>query len=391
MSANPAASSNPKKILVRGVNWLGDAVMCAPALLRLREARPDDLITLITEEKIAELWSGHPAIDRIISFSNTESIFELAGRLRAECFDIALVLPNSFRSAAECFLARIPRRIGYARNGRGPLLTERIAPRGNEFRMRKRSAREVHRLVHSTTVRASSEIPPDAHQMHHYLRLVRALGASSDPQRPQIAIGLSEVEIVLAKFQLEPYRQLRLPLFGLNPGAEYGPAKRWPIERFIAAAAEVQRVQDCCWLIFGGAADIDLATRITAGITSAAAPPAKHNLSRIINLAGRTTLRELCACMSLCDVVLTNDTGPMHLAAAVGTPVVATFGSTSPEVTGPGIPGNQRHRIVRTPVPCAPCFRRCCPIDLRCLNGIHSQEVVTAVLEAALTAKNGSG
>jgi heptosyltransferase-2 len=133
---------------------------------------------------------------------------------------------------------------------------------------------------------------------------------------------------------------------------------------------------NCRWIILGGSADIALATEMTnsLGRLFPSAPP--------LNLAGRTTLRELCALLKLCRVLLTNDTGPMHVAAAVGTPVVAIFGSTSPELTGPGLPGDSPHHLLKSHAPCAPCFRRVCPIDLRCMTGISVERVVDAVGKA---------
>ena len=156
----------------------------------------------------------------------------------------------------------------------------------------------------------------------------------------------------------------------MNPGAEYGPAKRWPAERFIAAAQEIQNRTGCRWLVLGGKSDVELAGSIASKLVGS------------VNLAGRTSLRELCAVLKLCRVLLTNDTGPMHVAAALGTPVVALFGSTSPELTGPGLPGGEPAGIVKGDAPCAPCFLRECPIDFRCMLGIETSRVVAAVLQA---------
>ena len=166
------------------------------------------------------------------------------------------------------------------------------------------------------------------------------------------------------------------PVFGLNPGAEYGPAKRWPVERFIAAAQEIQNRTNCVWLIFGGQNDKAVADKIQSAIG--------NRQSAILNFAGKTSLRELMSLLKLCRVLLTNDSGPMHVAAALGTPVVVPFGSTSPELTGPGLPGDPRHRLLKSDAPCSPCFLRECPIDFRCLNGISVERVVEAVLESKL-------
>jgi heptosyltransferase-2 len=160
------------------------------------------------------------------------------------------------------------------------------------------------------------------------------------------------------------------PLVGLVPGAEYGPAKRWPADRFIAPAREIQNQSQCAFLLLGGKGDREIANSIAAALAG-----------DVVNLAGATTLRELCAALKTCRVVITNDTGPMHVAAAVGTPVVAFFGSTSPSLTSPGLPGDPRHCLLQTAVPCSPCFRRTCPIDLRCLDGITVAQAVAAALK----------
>ena len=142
------------------------------------------------------------------------------------------------------------------------------------------------------------------------------------------------------------------------------------MDRFAAAAVAIQKQTNCRWLIFGGAGDLASAEKVTTEIRYAGGPDG------VLNLAGKTSLRQLAAALKLCRLLLTNDTGPMHLAAAVGTPLIVPFGSTSPELTGPGF--SQLVQIVRAPAPCAPCFRRECPIDLRCLNGIETAQVVEA-------------
>jgi len=373
----------PRRILIRGVNWLGDAVMSTPALLRLREKFPDSHFTLLTPEKLADLWKNHPAIDQTISFAPGENVFAVAQKLRRGSgtsgdarparFDLALVLPNSPRSALEVWLAGIPQRIGYARPWRNFFLTQSVAPRADAVKMRKRSVAEVKKLVAENPESRipDPEIPPSAHQIYEYLNLGAALGANPAPLAPQLAVTPDEMDAVKKKFGLE---KISTPVLGLNPGAEYGPAKRWPVEKFIAAAGEIQQRTNCTWILFGGRGDLELTARIEAGT---------QNLKlKTQNLAGRTSLRELMALLKLCRVLLTNDTGPMHVAAALGTPVVVPFGSTSPELTAPGLPGDTRHHLLKSAVPCAPCFLRECPIDLRCLNGISVERMVGAVLQA---------
>jgi lipopolysaccharide heptosyltransferase II len=383
-SAAAAEAKAGRRILVRGVNWLGDAVMTTPALLRLRETFPAAHITLLGPEKLADLWKNHPAVDETISFATGESVFGIAKKLRPTGFDLALVLPNSPRSALEVFLAGIPQRVGYARPWRNFFLTQAVAARTGVVKMRKRPAAEIRRLAAGENIgNRKSEIGnSNAHHIFEYLQLAAALGANPEPLAPQLAVTTEEIEAARNKFGLE---NITRPVFGLNPGAEYGPAKRWPVEKFIAAAKEIQQQTNCVWLIFGGKGDVELAGRIAAEIQHPASPAAaKRSEDGSIhpqNLAGKTSLRELMALLKCCRVLLTNDTGPMHVAAALGTPVVVPFGSTSPELTGPGLPGDPRHWLLKSDAPCSPCFLRECPIDFRCMNGIGVERVVEAVLQ----------
>lgn len=371
-----AAIIQPRRILVRGVNWLGDAVMSTPALLRLREKFPKAYITLLTPEKLRDLWLNHPVVNETISFTTGDSVFSIGKKLRAGKFDLALVLPNSPRSAIEVYLGGIPQRVGYARPWRNFFLTQNIESRPDAVKMRKRTPKEIHRLIagaDSLIVNRQSPIASaSAHQIHEYLHLAAALGANPEPLAPQLFVTPDEIDAVKKKFGLE---ETSRPVFGLNPGAEYGPAKRWPTQKFIAAAKEIQQRTDCVWILFGGKGDIGLTSEIAAAIQDSGFTA--HNLT------GKTSLRELMALLKLCRVLLTNDTGPMHVAAALGTPVVVPFGSTSPELTGPGLPGDTRHRLLKSDAPCSPCFLRECPIDFRCMNGIGVDHVVEAVLEIA--------
>lgn len=371
------------RILVRGVNWLGDAVLSTPALLRLRAAQPRAHISILTDVKLADLWQHHPAVDSVLTFANGESIWTVASKLRAKNFQIGLVLPNSPRSALEVWLARIPQRVGYAGRGRSWFLTDAIPRSPGTVEMRKRSIREIQRLIASNLKQPPRQFPATAHHLHHYLYLVSHLGASPEPVAPQIYVTAEEVQEFCRRFRI-PERETG-PRLGLNPGAEYGPAKRWPAERFAAAAIDIHRRTQGRWLIFGGQADSSLAAQIAETINRASRPQGfpepESSPAAALNLAGQTTLRELCAGLKVCQVALTNDTGPMHLAAAVGTPVIVPFGSTSPELTGPGLPGDPRHHLLKARVPCSPCFRRECPIDFRCMNDIGVEQVVETVLK----------
>lgn len=372
----------PERILVRGVNWLGDAVMSTPALLRLRAALPQAHLTLLTPEKLGGLWEKHPALDSVLTFTPRESLWRVARRLRREGFDLSLILPNSPRSALESFFAGIPIRIGYGGAWRRVLLTHPVAGRAGAVRMRKRSKLWVKALARWAPAKPRFSPPASAHHIHQYLHLAASIGAESAPLPPRLFVEESEVKAVLEKFGIESALPAR-PLLGLNPGAEYGPAKRWPQDRFAGAALALQRQTQCRWILFGGRADLGLASEIAAWLESVAAahPGATRTPGEkfVWNLAGQTSLRELGALLKACRVLLTNDTGPMHVAAALGTPVVAPFGSTSPELTGPGLLGESRHRLLLGQAPCAPCFLRECPIDFRCMTSITVEQITAAV------------
>jgi len=356
--------------------------MTTPALQRLREARPNAEITLLTPSKLADLWRDYPSVDHVMTFSKTESLWQTAQRLRRENFHAGIAFPNSIRSALELWLARIPERVGYARSWRKFFLTLALAPRPGAVPMHQRSGAEVRELVQNNSLR--EQFSETAHHLHDYLHLAAALGANPKPVPPRLNVTESEVKLATEKLGVAGNPQR--PLFGLNPGAEYGPAKRWPAERFVTAAREIQQRTNCRWIIFGGKGDVDFAAKIHGGI--AAPLPAdfsgdQSQKAGVLNLAGATSLRELSALLKACEVVLTNDTGPMHLAAALGTRVVALFGSTSPAFTSPGLPGSAQNVLLQTPVACAPCFRRECPIDFRCMNNLTVADVVEAVLGAA--------
>ena len=391
----------PERILVRGVNWLGDAVMTLPALCRLREAYPHAHIAVLTLPKLADLYACQPVLDAVLSITREEPLASVVARLRGEHFDTGLILTHSARTAFPFWLARIPRRVGYGGQGRTLLLTHPIRP-AFPIIIRKRPPAEIKRLsvctnngdtlftrrrvkpAASATDGVQSSVHPPVHHLHQYLYLTATLGANPAALAPHLVVPASDVQAVRQRFHL-PAPDTARPVFGLNPGAEYGLAKRWPEERFIQAAIALQQRLDCRWVIVGGATDQELASRIAEGIQNAAnatrAPADKGtSLQCVWNLAGQTNLRELCAVLHGCDVVLTNDTGPMHVAAAVGASVVVPFGSTSPELTGPGLPGDTRHRLLKSGVVCAPCFQRVCPIDFRCMNGIAAAQVADAML-----------
>jgi heptosyltransferase-2 len=322
---SPASATN-NRILIRATNWIGDSVMMMPAVTRLREANPNAHIALYCLSKLRDLWRYNPHLNEVIT--------ELTAR-----FDTAYIFPNSFRSAWETWRAKIPRRIGYPGHWRRLLLTDIIPD--NE-------------TVHYETVTVAKRtfrrkvFDSQRHQVHRHLALV----GSSQLTLPRIWLGPNETAIRTKLLGNDPR-----PIFALNPGAEFGPAKRWPAERFAEVA---KRIPNCRIVLLGAPRD-----------------PVIPLPDGSLNLVGKTTLLELCVVLKATRVLLTNDTGPMHLAAALDVPQVAIFGSTSPELTGPL---SDKAIVLRESVECNPCFLRECPIDFRCMNNLTVERITETVL-----------
>ncbi|HEV7869278.1 MAG TPA: lipopolysaccharide heptosyltransferase II [Chthoniobacteraceae bacterium] len=316
----------PFRIVVRGSNWLGDAIMSIPAVRAIKRGRPDAHVTILTPAKLADVWRRVEEVDEVLTIERGESVFAVARKLRRK-FEAAIILPNSLRTALEPWLAGIPRRVGSSGHHRKALLDQ----------------------VYVEKKKKEPEPPP--HQEEQYLALAKFVGADiSNSPTPNGTHGK---------------RTGLRPTIGVCPGAEYGPAKRWLPERFAETMRTVHVEIGCEWKVFGVEKDRPIADAILA----AADIPAT-------DLVGKTTLSELMEHLASCDLLLTNDTGTMHLAAFLGVPTVALFGSTEHALTGPRGPA---HRIVRHHVECSPCFLRECPIDFRCMHAIEVSEVVAAV------------
>jgi len=330
----------PFRILVRSSNWLGDAVMTTPAVQAIKRGRPDARVTVLVKAKLAEYWKRVPEVDEIIAIEAGDSVFSVARKIRGK-FDAAVILPNSIRTGLEAWLAGIPRRIGYPAKGRRWLLNQLILP------PKKKAAAK-----------------PATHQVHHYLEIARRLGAEVGGGDPSTFFDPPALASTARPRQGGPIR------IGLCPGAEYGPAKRWFPERFAEVANAVSRHRDCEWVLFGVGGDAAVGAEIVAKLEGSV---------KITNLIGKTTLGELIDRLAECHLLLSNDTGTMHLAAALGVPTVSVFGSTEPRLTAPLGPG---HRILRHQVECSPCFLRECPLDFRCMKAITADETAAAVLAA---------
>lgn len=345
--AGKAAPLSPRKIMVRATNWIGDAVMSLPALDALHARFPKAEIVVVAKPWVSELYWYHPAVSRqIVYFSEGDhrgprGFWKLVQTLREERFDLAILFQNAFHAAWMAWCARIPGRIGYARDGRSVLLSEAV------------------------------EVPPPAaygHQTYYYLHLLFRAGLIDKPEPVhEIRLRLAESERVWAAKCLEGLG-LGGPRFlvGMNPGASFGPAKRWLPDRYADLADRLIGALHADVLIFGSHAERPLAETIAHSM--------KHTPALV---AGETSLRQLMALLAQCRLIVTNDSGPMHLAAALGVPLVAIFGSTDEHATGPVGP---RVRIVRRPVECSPCGLRECPIDFRCMNTVSVEDVYRSAL-----------
>ncbi len=339
-------SLSPFRILIRASNWLGDAVMTVPAVRAIKAGRPDARVTILTQEKLADFWRSVAEVEEVIGIAAAETVFDVARKLRGK-FDVAILFPNSLRTALEVWLAGIPRRVGSPGHHRTRLLNQVFIPK------------------------RKTPVPRPRHQVHDYLALAEFVGAEVNGD-----LGIVNGRVPSIHQSPVTIHDCRPPTIGLCAGAEYGPTKRWMPERFAEVVSAVRARTGCEWKLFG----VDRDLPITDQILMAAGGPLR-------SFVGQTTLAQLMDELRTCDLLLTNDTGSMHLAAHLGVPTVALFGSTEPSLTGPLGPG---HRIVRHHVDCSPCFLRECPRDFRCMKAITSSEVIVAV-ENALREKTVIG
>ncbi len=360
LAASGLQRSSIKRILVRGPNWIGDAVMSEPALTRLRGLFPEAELTLLVKPPIAELFKQHPAIDHLMVYEDRGKHAGLGGKwglaktLRRGRFDLAVLLQNAFEAALIAFLAGIPRRYGYATDGRSLLLTSSIG-------------------VSAGTKRA--------HQVHYYLDLIKPLGADEYPAPPRLHVSSEEEQGMALRLSREGITPDQA-LIGVNPGSTYGGAKRWIPERFAQAADRLaRRLEEQ-----GGR--VGRVVLIGAPGEEALGGEIAQRMETVpLILSGKTSVRELMAVIKRCNLFLTNDTGPMHIAAAFGVPLVAVFGPTDFRTTSPY---GEMNGLVRHPVECSPCLLRECPIDHRCMTGVSVEAVVEAGLQLLDRVEGGS-
>jgi len=318
-------------ILIRATNWVGDAVMSVPALRAIRERFPQAHIAILAKTSVADLYKTEQLANEVILYQ-LKSSSAMGRELRSRKFDCAILLQNAFEAAWIAWLARIPTRIGYKRDGRQVLLTHPVDPP------------------------KPGEIP--RHERFYYLELLRRAGLiQAVPECKQI--------------RLQQIRHRNSPagrVIGVSPGAAYGTAKRWLPERFAEAAAALAEARGASIALFGTKGERALCEEIARMLDG----------FRVTNYAGETTLAQFIDLAAGCELFLTNDSGSMHIASALGVPTVAIFGATNDVTTGPT---GSNARVIRQPVECSPCLLRECPIDHRCMTGVSVERVLREALD----------
>ena len=324
-----------RRILVRSPNWVGDAVMSLPVLAGLRRLFPLAAITVLATRRVAPLFAAQPGVTEIIRYPSGRGKWQVLWDLRGR-FDVALALPNSMESALGLWLVGVPARVGYNTDARRLFLKEAVSGR-----------RELAGL----------------HTVFYFLGLLKALGGVATFTPPTLYLEPEE-EAVGAHFLTEAELPGQGPWVGLSPGAAYGPAKRWEPSRFAALGLELQREFDARLVLLGGNEERQVADQVKEQLQGP-----------VVDLVGRTSLRQALGVLSQLNLLVTNDSGLMHAAAALSVPLVALFGSTDPVATGPF---TSRATVIRHPWPCSPCFKRTCEDGYPCLNAISVDEVTAA-------------
>ncbi len=351
---------SPQRLLIVQPSWVGDAVMATPTLRAIRELYPDAHISYLVKRYVKAMYTGLPYADRLITYGHRKTnLFELSLRLRKGKFDEAILLPNSFKTALLCKTAGIPRIIGYERDGRGFLLTDKLVP-----------------------MKLDGKFVPTP-IVKYYLGLAGYLGYTGRDLRLELAVTESErreAEEVLVRAGLpadleRPGRSGKGPLVVLNPGAQYGEAKCWQPERFAAVADALAKERGATILVSGAPRERRILDAVLSKISAPAVDLSRHG----------STLGSLKEIVRRCDLMITNDTGPRHIAAAFGVPVITVFGPTHQEWTEIYF---EAERKISVPVFCGPCQKKKCPLDHRCMTRV-TPELVSAAADELLPRRSG--
>lgn len=336
MNSGPICSN----ILIRVPNWLGDSMMATPVISAIHKTLPKAKLTILSKSNMASFWKGFKEVNEVLLVEKgLDGTIRTISEIKKRQFDAAIILPTSLSSAFLFFAAGIPIRIGWGREGRDLFLTNVVpAPK-----------------------------PRQKHLVWEYLELIRqGLGCPMAFPAFKLAFPLDLKIRQEAKKLLKSLKvNTKSGLVALGPGATYGPAKRWPLNYWKELITQMLGTGRETLLVVGGTEEKEYLSCLWNGL------PEKH-AKRLVSLVGKTDPRLLAAVLDECKLLITNDTGPMHVAAAVGTPTVAIFGSTSPTWTRPFGLG---HEVIYKNVECSPCFQKTCPIGYICLNRITVNEV----------------
>lgn len=329
----------PKNIIVRMPNWLGDLVMATPVLKDLRHHYPHANITAMCQSNVASLLKHDPNVNEIYSYKRPSGWIhgsqhgEIIQAIRHGEFDLGVLLTNSFSSAWWFWRGRVKNRIGFATHCRSLLLNKAVPFPENKEKQ---------------------------HLVITYKDLLMPLGIPLSNSAPQLYISQEEKNTSQELLKNQGIKLGKDIIVGINPGAAFGSAKCWLPERFVEVSKKLLQNPDLYIIYFGDPAGAPLVNDICRQLPN-----------RVINLAGKTTIREVIALIENCNVFLTNDSGPMHICAALNVPLLALFGSTSDVKTGPYGSG----KVIHKHVSCSPCYKRVCPIDFRCMKEISVDEV----------------
>jgi len=359
------------KLLIKSPNWIGDSVMATPAVMYLRRAFPEAEIAMISRRSTAGVWDGHPGIDRLIVGDDRTAARELREVVRSHRFEAAVLFPNSFRSAWLIWQCGIPRRFGYARGARSWLLTDIVVYRPQEWQT------PTPQPVSKKSLRESKSLPREQprHMVEYYLELAsyvaRQLGSDIVPPVVTRESALPPLVLPVQSQALEVVEKLiteegvtSIPLIAIHPGAAYGNAKRWPLDRLAVAADRLADELDAAIVVTAGPSEAELCAELVRMLRA-----------RVLNWGPRLNIPQLVALLSRSTLFIGNDSGVTHLAAAVGCPTIAVFGPMDWNVT---CPWSANAVVVRRSPPCAPCFLRECPLNHECMTAVTPDDVIAA-------------
>jgi heptosyltransferase-2 len=346
MAIKPVNTDKVNRILIRSTNWIGDAIMTTPAVRAIRKNFSHAEISILAKPWVLPVFENNPHVDQCIVYDSSAKHHGILGKLKLARdlkpyhFDVAILLQNAFEAALISFLAQIPCRIGYNTDARGILLSHAV-PLNKEIK--------------------------NKHQTAYYLDILKGIGLDTDGQSLTLKVGekyVNKADKTLDRHGVSSADSV----VGINPGATYGPAKQWFPERFANLADHIVDAFETRIILFGGPEDLASGMKISQMM--------RHSP---INLSGKTGLGEAMALIKRCKLFITNDSGLMHVAAALDVPLIAIFGSTNPATTGPW---SNRSRVIKLPVECSPCLKPECPEShFQCMKQISVEMVLEVVKE----------